>query len=424
MTATIAQVHAWEALDSRGRPTVACRVGLDNAGIARVVVPSGASTGSHEATEKRDGELRYAGHGVTQAVESVNTVIAPALIGQDARDQAAIDALLERLDGSEDLHNLGSNAVLSASLATAIAVADGQRLPLWMTLAGDTTPLIPLPMVNIVSGGAHAGRSIDIQDVLAVPVGAHSFSQAMEWVDRVRRACADLMQDAGWPAALVADEGGLSGHFPTNEAALELVTRGIEAAKLSPGQDVSLAVDVAANQITRDSAIHLNSENLILEPEEWLRRIESWTRRYPVVSWEDIFDEDAWEAWEAASRALTSVQLLGDDLFATQESRLVQGISRGVANAVLVKVNQAGTLTRARQVLRRAQANGYATVVSARSGDSEDSWLADLAVGWNAGQIKVGSTMRSERTAKWNRLLEIESDGNSEYAGATALRNT
>lgn len=414
---TIREVHAWEALDSRGRPTVGCRVRLGGGGTGRVVVPSGASTGAHEAQELRDGGSRYQGWGVQQAVRSVNDSYAPAVLGSSAGDRSALDAQLEILDGRRDLSRLGSNAALAVSLAVTVAASDGSRTPLWQTLddSGEP-PLIPMPMVNIFSGGAHAGRAVDIQDFLAVPVGATSFAQAIEWVARVRRSCAELLDAAGGWSALVADEGGLSARLPGNEDALALVSAAIDRAGFRPLDEMAIAVDVAASQLVDAGQIVLSGPPETLTPTEWVDRVTGWAQQYPLISIEDVVGEDDWESWRAASDQLGHLQLLGDDLFATDNQRLQRGIDDHVANAVLVKVNQAGTVSRAEQVMRQAQQAGYATVVSARSGDTEDHWLADLAVGWRAGQIKVGSTMRSERTAKWNRLLEIESSTSTQFA--------
>ena len=425
MTATtVAAVHAWEALDSRGRPTVACAVTLRGGGTGRAVVPSGASTGGHEAVELRDGGDRYGGKGVRRAVANVAAVLAPAVVGRDADDRPAVDAVLEATDPDPLLGTVGANAVLAVSLAVTLAAADQTREPLWRRLGGPD-PLIPLPMVNVVSGGAHAGGLLDIQDVLVVPVGATSFAEAIEWAARVRAATAAVLDARGAGSPLVADEGGLAAALDGNEAALALVTEGIERAGLA-GR-VALAVDIAANQLRDGDAYRLRREGRTLDPAAWADLLDVWCGRYPVVSIEDALAEDDWAGWRAVTdRWGAARQVLGDDLFATGADRLRRGIDGGVANAVLVKPNQAGTVTRAERVVATAHAAGYATVVSARSGDTEDTWLADLAVGWRAGQIKVGSTTRSERTAKWNRLLEIESlaGGAARFAGASTLGRT
>jgi enolase len=422
----IRAIHAWEALDSRGNPTVACRVELARGASGRAIVPAGASTGGHEARELRDGEPdRYGGRGVSRAVEAVEKVLAPLVIGLDAADRPAVDATLEEADPDPLLGTVGANAVLGISLAVTLAAADARREPLWRVLSGaDDGPVMPLPMVNIISGGAHAGRALDIQDVLVVPLGAGSFAEAIEWAWQVRAAAAEGFERRGISAALVADEGGLAGGLRSNEEALGHVVEAIEATGREPGRDIALAVDIAANQFHDGAGYHLRLDDVRLDTGEWVEALSGWCRRYPIVSLEDVVAEDDWDGWRAATEALgDGRQLLGDDLFATNGDRLRRGIAEGVGNAVLVKPNQAGTVTRAERVVEEAQEAGFGTVVSARSGDTEDLWLADLAVGWRAGQIKVGSTMRSERTAKWNRLLEIESvaGADARFAGAAAV---
>lgn len=421
---TISSVRGFEALDSRGRPTVGCVVELAGGARGRVVVPSGASTGQYEAHELRDGGPRYEGFGVGGAVRSVNEVLAPTVTGLDAADQEKVDLAMEAADGTPTLATLGANAVLAVSLAVMVADAQASGRELWQRLSGSDSPLLPMPMVNIFSGGAHAGRAIDIQDVLVVPVGARSFAEAIEWVARVRSASAAILESRGVSAAMVADEGGLGGRLASNADALSLVTEGIAAAGFVPGAEVGIAVDLAANQFWDGSHYVLGAEQRRLTPSDWLAVVAGWCEQFPIVSVEDVLSDDDWSGWSEASQSLgVGRQLLGDDLFATNASRLSRGIASAVGNAVLVKPNQAGTVSRARAVVRMAQENGYATVVSARSGDTEDTWLADLAVGWSSGQIKVGSTMRSERTAKWNRLLEIEAlnQGHTRFAGRVGL---
>lgn len=405
----IASVYAWEALDSRGNPTVGCEVVLSDGASGSATVPSGASTGSYEAVELRDGGSRYAGKGVTIAVGNVAGPLARAVVGLDAGDQRRVDAALREADGTDDLSRLGANAVLGVSLATAIAGANSTRQPLHIAVAepGDV-PLIPMPMINILSGGAHAGGALDIQDVLVVPVGAESFREALEWAWRVRRGTAEAAAARGLPAHLVADEGGLGLWLGSNRAALELVAEGIDRCGLWAGEQAAIAVDVAANSFAEDDGYHLRTEERRLTTDGLVAELASWIADFPIVSLEDVLDEDDWDGWRRAGQRLAGIQLLGDDLFVTNAARLRCGIDAKVANAVLVKPNQVGTLTDALDVVRAAQQAGYATVLSARSGDTEDNWLADLAVGWRTGQIKVGSTTRSERTAKWNRLLRIE----------------
>ena len=412
----IERVVAWEALDSRGTPTVACAIRTESGAEGEAVAPSGASTGAHEAHERRDGGERFGGKGVREAVAAFADEIEPALVGRDALDQAGVDSALRALDGTPNLSRLGANAVLAASVACAIGAARSMGLPLWRALCPDLPPLLPLPMVNVISGGAHAGGLVDVQDFLVVPVGAATFAEAIEWASRVRAASATVLRARGHEVALVADEGGLAAPLPSNRAALDVLLEGIERSGLEPGREVAIAVDVAATQLLADDTYVLASENRTLRADELVDEIAAWVEDYPIVSIEDALGEDDLDGWRLATGRLADrIQLLGDDLFVTSPSRLGTGIREGIANAVLVKPNQIGTLTEARRVVVMAQDAGYGTVLSARSGETEDSWLTDLAVGWRTGQLKVGSTTRSERTAKWNRLLRIE----SEYPAAT-----
>jgi enolase len=398
--ALIAGLQAWEALDSRGNPTVGCVVTLEDGSEGEATVPSGASTGSHEAHERRDGGERYGGKGARDAVEAVRTEIGPELVGRDALDQEAIDVALQALDGSPALSRLGANAVLAASVACAVAAARSRGLPLWRALCPDLPPLLPLPMVNVISGGAHAGGVLDVQDFLVVPVGARTFAEAIEWASRVRAATAAALQAHGYDVSLVADEGGLAAALPSNRAALEILVEGIERSRLRPGGEVAIAIDVAATQLLADGAYVLASESRSVRAAELVDELTGWVAEYPVVSIEDPLGEDDAAGWRYASQRLAGrIQLVGDDLFVTSPGRLRAGIGDGVANAVLVKPNQVGTLSDARRVVEIAREAGYATVLSARSGETEDSWLADLAVGWRTGQLKVGATTRSERTA-------------------------
>jgi enolase len=421
----IAGIRAWEALDSRGTPTVSCEVALAGGAVGAAVVPAGASTGRHEARELRDGGERYGGLGVRRAVANVIDTLGGAVTGLEASDQAAVDAALRETDGTPDLARLGANAVLAVSVATALAASAGQGEPPWRALAErGELPLMPLPMINVLSGGAHAGTAIDMQDFLAVPVGAASFSEALEWSWRVRVAAADLLRERGLAAALVADEGGLGPALRSNREALELLSTAIERAGFTLGDEVGIAIDVAATQLVQPGGgYRLSVENRTVDARELTAELAGWAAEHPIVSIEDPLGEDDWEGWAEAGASLGHLQLLGDDLFVTNPERLRRGIDSGVGNAVLVKPNQIGTLTSAREVIRMAGQAGYATVLSARSGETEDAWLADLAVAWRTGQIKVGSTMRSERTAKWNRLLRIEAELGDEatFAGRAAL---
>jgi enolase len=401
---------------------VACRVTLDGGAQGVALAPSGASTGAHEAVELRDGGERYEGRGVLVAVGNVRREIGSALRGMDAADQPAVDACMRALDGTPQLSRLGANAVLAVSLACARAAAAARGEPLWRALAWGA-PLLPMPMVNILSGGAHAGRVVDVQDYLAVPVGARSFAQAIEWVARVRAAAASLVAERGGNPHLVADEGGLAMHLDDNAAGLGLLTDAIERSGLRPRDDVAIALDVAATQLVAGRAYHLAAEGRTLTGAEMVDMVARWCTDWPVVSVEDPLGEDDWDGWRLATERLGHLQLVGDDLFVTSPERLDRGVSAGVANTVLVKVNQNGTLSGTAEVMRRARQAGYATVVSARSGETEDDVIADLAVAWRSGQIKVGSLTRSERTAKWNRLLAIEAElgETAEFAGAEQL---
>jgi len=421
----IAQVQAWEALDSRGTPTVACEITLADGSSGECVVPSGASTGTNEAHELRDGGDRYGGRGTRRAVGLLAAEVGPALIARTFGSQEEIDRTLRELDGTDDCSRLGSNTLLAVSIAFATACANSHGVPLHRDLLAEgEAPLIPLPMVNIFSGGAHAGRSIDLQDFLAVPVGATSFSEAINWAWRVRAGTAEAMHRRGLASSLVADEGGLSATLDSNRDALALLVEGIHLSGLRPGDDVGIAIDVAANQLFDGEGRYvLASEHRSLTAGEWIGELTEWLAEFPIVSLEDPLGEDDWSSWGELTTRIGDVQLLGDDLFVTNLARLERGIGTGAANAVLVKPNQIGTLSDAHRVLRRAKEAGFRTVISARSGETEDAWLSEFAMGWRTGQIKVGSTTRSERTSKWNRLLKWESvlGEDAEYAGAAAI---
>lgn len=410
-------VDAWEVLDSRGNPTVAASVRLRGGATGKCAVPSGASTGKHEAPELRDGEFRYAGKGVLRAVENVRTTLADVVRGIDAVDQSTVDNALR----NADVNRVGANAVLAVSVASALAAATAHGRQLYEWVPGD--PVLPLPMVNILSGGAHAGRCLDIQDVLVIPLRAGTFAEAIEQIAAVRRQATEIAVQRRLTAGQVADEGGLGLPLESNEAAFEFVTTAIARAGFEPGRDLALAVDIAASQFFLSGEYRLQTEGRVLDPAAWLTEVERWVRNHPIVSVEDACAEDEWEAWaELTARLGKRVQLLGDDFFVTNSARLQRGIDEHAANSILVKPNQIGTLSDALSVVRQAHEHGIATVVSARSGETEDAWIADLATGWGAGQLKVGSTTRSERTAKWNRLLEIEHTAGLRYAGAAALQ--
>jgi enolase len=417
---SIAELIGWEALDSRGTPTLGCLVRLEDGAEGRTVVPSGASTGSHDARERRDGGERWDGLGVGDSVRSLRESVGPALLGRPVSD---VDSALRELDPSGDLASLGVHAALGVSVAARLAQARSAGVPLHHLLSGGAAPLLPMPMVNVVSGGAHAGGAVDVQDVLVVPTGAQDVSEAIEWAWRVRRRAAELAADRGLLTSLVADEGGLGLQLPSTAAVLELVSAAIVRSGLQPGVDAAIAVDVAANQLWDGTSYVLSAENRRLDTGEMVQEVLGWVRRFPIVSVEDVLHDQDWAGWAEATTALKDIQVLGDDLFATSSARVQAAAQDGVANAVLVKPNQRGTLDAAEETVRRGRELGYVSVVSARSGDTEDDWLTDLAVGWRAGQIKVGSTMRSERTAKWNRLLQIAAEAGdaAEFAGASAL---
>jgi enolase len=423
-------VKAREVLDSRGRPTVEADVYLDGGAMGRASVPSGASTGAHEAVELRDGDpARYGGLGVLRAVANVNETLAPGVRGLDAVDQAALDARLRELDGTENKGRLGANALLAVSLAAARAAAQARALPLCRhiaDLAGVARPTVPLPMVNIISGGLHAGAQIDLQDFLMIPLRPTSFAEALERTAAVHRVVGERLRREGFPF-LVADEGGWGPALASNEEALSWLVEGMEAAGVRPGEDAVIAVDVASTHFydPGTGSYRLRRENRALGSAEMVEQLVAWASQYPIVSLEDGLAEDDWEGWKILSERLGGrVQLLGDDLFTTNLARLERGIAGGIANAVLVKVNQIGTLSESLAVVRRAQAAGYRTVISARSGETEDAFLSDLAVGCAGGQIKVGSVTRSSRLAKWNQLLRIEEDlGSEAYVGRAGLTN-
>ena len=422
MTITLQSVHARQILDSRGRPTVEADVTLSDGSFGRASVPSGASTGSAEAHELRDGNSDYyAGLSVLQAVSHVNGEIHPALRGADALDQFAIDHAMLALDGTPQLKRLGANAVLAVSIAVARAGAAAQKQPFFERVAeiADKPALcMPVPMVNILSGGLHAGRGMDVQDFLAMPVRATSVADAIHILSRVRNAATEEARARGLPT-LLADEGGISPGLATGREALEMMLRIIERAGLRPGEDVVIAIDVAATALQRPHGDYaLTREGRVASAAEMIEMLAGWVRDYPVVSIEDGLGEEDWSAWaDLSARIGKSVQLVGDDLFTTHPQRLDKGIREGVANGVLVKANQNGTLSGTIALIARAKAAGYATIVSARSGETEDAFMSDLAVGTGAGQIKIGSLRTSSTVAKYNQLLRIEEACSAAYAG-------
>ncbi|HEU5002890.1 MAG TPA: phosphopyruvate hydratase [Actinomycetota bacterium] len=419
----IEQVGAREILDSRGNPTVEVDVTTESGGHGRAAVPSGASTGSFEALELRDGDGRYLGKGVRRAVRAVDEVIAPALHGLPAGDQRRVDAALLDLDGTEAKSRLGANAILGASMAVAKAAADELDLPLFRYLGGADAHLLPVPMMNVLNGGAHADNTLDVQEFMIVPHGAPSFSEALRMGAEVYHTLKKVLLTRGLSTG-IGDEGGFAPNLARNEDALGLLVEAIETAGYEPGAEVALALDVAANELFKDGSYVLAGEGVTLDAPGLAGRFGGWVERYPIVSIEDPLAEDDWAGWESMTAALGGqVQLVGDDLFVTNPVRLRKGIESRSANAVLVKVNQIGSLTETAETVRLAMTSGFAAVISHRSGETEDATIADLAVAWGAGQIKTGAPARTDRVAKYNQLLRIEGVlGNSaRYAGTAAF---
>lgn len=420
MSLTVQNLSALEILDSRGNPTVMVRAELSDGTISGANVPSGASTGLHEAHELRDGDpTRYGGKGVRKAVDKVHRVLAPALRGLNADNQFALDRRMIELDGTPDKSQLGANAILGVSCAVARAVARSRGIPLWRYLAARRPAMLPVPMVNILSGGLHAGHNFEIQDFQMVPLHFSTYSDALQAAVAVHRAARTVLEKHGCILTGVADEGGWGPRLPSNETALDVMLEAIEQARYRPGEQIGIAVDVAASHFYSEGKYALRSEARALTSAELIALLAAWAARYPIVSIEDGLAEDDWTAWATLTATLgAKMQLIGDDLFVTNPGRLDRGIREHAANAVLVKMNQVGTLTETFQVIDRARQAGFRAVISARSGETEDDFLADLAVASGAGQIKIGSITRSERLSKYNRLLEIESSGEVAYAGA------
>jgi enolase len=423
--ASIEAVGAREILDSRGNPTVEVEVALDDGTIARAAVPSGASTGAFEASERRDGDAaRYLGKGVAGAVDAVLDDIHPRLVGFDASEQRLVDAEMIRLDGSKNKENLGANAILGVSLAVARAAADSAGLPLFRYVGGPNAHVLPVPMMNIINGGSHADSNVDIQEFMIAPIGAPSFSEALRWGAEVYHALKSVLKSRGLSTGL-GDEGGFAPDLESNRAALDLILEAIEKAGYTPGTDVALALDVAASEFHESAGDGGYAfEGATKSSDEMIAYYEQLLEDYPLVSIEDPLDEEDWDGWKAMTDRLGSrVQIVGDDLFVTNPERLQRGISSGTANALLVKVNQIGSLTETLDAVSLAQRNGYRCMMSHRSGETEDTTIADLAVATNCGQIKSGAPARSERVAKYNQLLRIEEelDDAAVYAGAGAF---
>ncbi|MDQ3958264.1 MAG: phosphopyruvate hydratase [Actinomycetota bacterium] len=422
----IVLVRAREVLDSRGNPTVEVEVGLDSGASGRAAVPSGASTGAGEALELRDGDDRYGGKGVRTAVANVRDAIGPALLGSDALDQRLIDTMMRDLDGTDDKSRLGANALLGASLAVAHAAADELGVALFRYLGGPDAHLLPVPMMNVLNGGAHADNSVDLQEFMLAPVGAATFAEALEWGSRTYHALKKILDSKGLSTG-VGDEGGFAPDLGANSEAVELLLDAIEKAGFRPGDDIALALDPATSEIRDGDQYFLASEDRRLSSEEMVDFWADWVGRYPIVSIEDGMAEDDWSGWVALTERLGDrVQLVGDDLFVTNPEVLRRGIDEGAANAILIKPNQIGTLSETLECVRIAQRAGFETMISHRSGETEDSTIADIAVATNAGQIKAGAPARGERTAKYNQLLRIEDalgDG-ARYPGRHAFRRS
>ena len=421
----IADIHAREILDSRGNPTVEVDVTLEDGTLGRAAVPSGASTGVHEAVELRDGDAaRYLGKGVTTAVAAVNGEIAEALLGTDATEQEAIDAMMIELDGTANKGRLGANAILGVSLAVAKAAAEATSQPLYRYVGGTAARVLPVPMMNIINGGAHADNPIDIQEFMIMPVSATSIAEAVRMGAEVFHTLKKELSAAGLATA-VGDEGGFAPNLSSTRAALDFVLKSVEVAGFRPGEDIMLALDCAATEYFRDGAYVLAGENQTLSAAENVAYLQALAADYPILSIEDGCAEDDWDGWRMLTEAIgDKVQLVGDDLFVTNPARLEEGIARGCANSLLVKVNQIGTLSETMAAVDMAHRNRMTCVMSHRSGETEDATIADLAVATNCGQIKTGSLARSDRTAKYNQLIRIEEElgATARYAGAAILR--
>ena len=405
----IADIHAREILDSRGNPTVEADVVLKSGALGRAAVPSGASTGSREALELRDGDRkRYGGKGVAKAVANVNGALRERLLGQDARDQSGVDRMMIELDGTDNKSNLGANAILAVSLACARAAAANDGVPLYRHLHTGDPFLLPVPMMNIINGGAHADNNIDLQEFMIIPVGAPSFSEALRCGAEVFHALKKVLQGMKLNTA-VGDEGGFAPDLKSNEEALQVIMRGIEQAGYKAGTDVALGLDVASTEFNKNGRYELESERASLTAAQFIEKLAGWVAKYPIITIEDGCGENDWDGWALLTKKLgKQIQLVGDDLFVTNTKILQQGISRGVANSILIKVNQIGTLTETLAAIALAKQAGYTAVISHRSGETEDAFIADLAVATGAGQIKTGSLSRSDRVAKYNQLLRIE----------------
>jgi enolase len=422
----IVDIVGREVLDSRGNPTVECDVLLESGIMGRAAVPSGASTGSREAIELRDGDKsRYLGKGVLKAVQHINTEISEAVLGLDASEQAFLDKTLIDLDGTDNKGRLGANAILAVSMAVARAAAEESGLPLYRYLGGMGGVQLPVPMMNVINGGAHANNTLDIQEFMIIPVGAPSFREAVRWGAEVFHALKKIIHDKGMSTA-VGDEGGFAPSVENHEAAIQLILQAIDAAGYTAGEQIALGLDCAASEFYKDGQYHLTGEGLSLSAQAWTDMLAAWCDKYPIISIEDGMHEGDWAGWKVLTDRLgKNVQLVGDDLFVTNTTILKEGIDKGIANSILIKINQIGTLTETFAAIEMAKRAGYTAVISHRSGETEDSTIADIAVGTNAGQIKTGSLSRSDRMAKYNQLLRIEEDLGeiAHYPGRSAFYN-
>ena len=407
----IQRVHAREVLDSRGQPTIEVDVVLKNGSLGRATVPSGASTGEHEAVELRDGDKRFLGKGVVRAVGNVNRILAPRLRDREAKDQAGIDRLMIELDGSPNKGNLGANAILGVSLAVAKAQARTEKLPLYRYLGGPRAKTLPVPMLNVLNGGVHADNNVDVQEFMVIPYGMESFAEALRAAAEIFQTLKKVLQSRGYSTS-VGDEGGFAPRLKGNEEAIELILEAVAQAGYRTGDQVVLGLDVAASEFFEDGRYFFKkSDGVRRGIEEMLRLYEDWAKKYPIISLEDPLGENDWDGWKMLTELLgDKIQIVGDDIFVTNKERLQRGIESGVANSILIKVNQIGTLSETLETMRLAKKTDYTTVISHRSGETEDSTISDLAVATNAGQIKTGAPCRGERTAKYNQLLRIEEE--------------
>jgi enolase len=422
----IVDIVGREVLDSRGNPTVECDVLLESGVMGRAAVPSGASTGSREAIELRDGDKsRYLGKGVLKAVEHINTEISEAVLGLDASEQAFLDKTLVDLDGTENKGRLGANALLAVSMAVARAAAEEAGLPLYRYFGGMSAVQMPVPMMNVINGGEHANNNLDLQELMIIPVGAPSFREALRWGAEVFHALKKILHDRGISTA-VGDEGGFAPNVANHEAAIQMILEAIDIAGYTAGEQIALGLDCAASEFYKDGKYELAGEGLSLTAQEWTDMMANWVDKYPIISIEDGMAEGDWDGWKLMTERLgKKVQIVGDDLFVTNTKILKEGIDKGIANSILIKINQIGTLTETFAAIEMAKRAGYTAVISHRSGETEDSTIADIAVGTNAGQIKTGSLSRSDRMAKYNQLLRIEEDlGDvAVYPGRAAFYN-